>query len=135
MLFRSRRPRSRDFTEAVNLKTKRLFASWLLLAVFVPMVVLSSLHVHEAETVSRDNCKECVAHHHHGHLGELTTTIHACVICQFQTFSFVSAVIFTFIVYNKVSVVSFALRQSDFSIDVCGIPTLRAPPQKWHYDA
>jgi hypothetical protein len=103
-------------------------ASWLLLAVFVPMVLLSSLHTHERAKTAENSCKECIAHHCHGHIVEMTTTMHACVFCQFQTFSFVAAAVFAVVLYNKANKHPIAQRQIRMHLDVCGIPTLRAPP-------
>ena len=113
---------------AVKTEMKRHIASWILLAVFVPMVILSSLHAHESLEISQNNCKECVAHHCHGHFVELTTTMHACVLCQFQTFSFVAAAIFAVVLFNKVTKTLLAQHLCNVHMDVCGIPTLRAPP-------
>ena len=76
---------------AVNTKTKRKIASWLLLAVFVPMVVLSSFHNHLNVSTDDTECTECVQHQCQGHITQLTTPIHACVLCQFVSLSYVSA--------------------------------------------
>lgn len=112
----------------MNVERKRILASWMLLAVLLPMLVLSSVHVHETSKSLDYECNECVQHHCHGHIAELTTTIHDRVLCQFQTFSFVAAVFLTVFCYNKESKVLYAHRQSDTYLDVCGIPQLRAPP-------
>lgn len=112
----------------VNVERKRLFVSWALLAVFVPVLVLSSVHVHESAQSLGYECNECVQHHCHGHVAELAKTIHDCVLCQFTTFSFVAVVVFTVSYYNKVSKNLYAHRQSVIHVDVCGIPLLRAPP-------
>jgi len=111
-----------------GVKMKRHISAWVLLAVFVPMVLLSSFHTHGLESIAQDDCKECVAHHCHGHFVELTTTLHACVLCQFQTFSFVAAAVFAVVYINKVSKNIIAQRQGYVHLDVCGIPLLRAPP-------
>ena len=111
-----------------GVKTKRHIAAWVLLAVFVPMVVLSSLHAHTQEQVAQEDCKECVAHHCHGHFVELTTTMHACVLCQFQTFSFVAAALFAVVLFHRFTQKFIAQRQGYVLLDVCGIPLLRAPP-------
>ena len=113
---------------AVNVNRKRNIASWMLLAVFVPMLLLSSLHIHNSSALTEEKCSECVQHNCHGHLGELTTTMHACVLCQFLTMSFVSDTVFAVVLYNKVYRNQMAQRQCDVHLDVCGIPTLRAPP-------
>ena len=116
------------YTIFAAVKMKRYSSAWVLLAVFVPMVLLSSLHTHGLESVAQDDCKECVAHHCHGHFVELTTTLHACVMCQFQTFSFVAAAVFAVVLFHQLTKELIAQRQRDVHLDVCGIPLLRAPP-------
>ncbi len=64
---------------------RRHIASWLLLAVFVPVVVLSSLHIHKPAAGQPEACVECVHHHCGGHIGVSTVAVHACVLCQFLT--------------------------------------------------
>ena len=113
---------------AVNVETKRHIASWVLLAVFVPMLLLSSVHIHETGKSIGHECSECVQHHCHGHLGELTSTTHACVLCQFLTLSFVATAVIAFVLFNKVNNIHFAKRQDSICLDTYGIPTLRAPP-------
>lgn len=112
----------------MNVDKKRYIASWLLLAVFLPMLVLSSVHIHESGSLLEDECHECVHHHCHGHLGELTTTIHACVLCQFLTLSFITTGFLAVVLYKKVYKTHFAQQQSNIHPEVCGIPLLRAPP-------
>ena len=116
------------YTIFAAVKMKRYISAWVLLAVFVPMVLLSSLHTHDLESVAQDDCKECVAHHCHGHFVEMTTTLHACVLCQFQTFSFVAAAVFAVVLFHQLTKELIAQRQRDVHLDVCGIPLLRAPP-------
>ena len=59
------------------------YASWVLLAVFLPMVVLSSLHVHpEAEG---EPCHECIEHTvHNGHITAVKASVD-CPLCAFQS--------------------------------------------------
>ena len=53
-------------------------SAWLLLWVFVPMVVLSSVHVHHETIDAHDDCRQCAGHieeaHHHDH---------DCLYCDF----------------------------------------------------
>lgn len=55
----------------MNLRTLRHIASILLLAAYLPMVMLSSLHVHHDTVDTHDNCLQCAghfeSHHHHQH--------------------------------------------------------------------
>ena len=99
-----------------------------MLAVFVPMLVLSSLHVHRHIGGSHEDCTECVDHHCHGHLGQLATNSHQCVLCQFLTLSFVSATAIAVVYYNNVRSTFIANRQRIIIIDACRVPSLRAPP-------
>jgi Mn2+/Fe2+ NRAMP family transporter len=112
----------------MNVDRKRYIASWVLLAVFLPMLILSSVHVHDTGNLSDDECHECVHHHCHGHLGELTTTIHACVLCQFLTLSFVATGFLSVVFYRKLNRTLYARHQCDIHTCTCGIPLLRAPP-------
>lgn len=113
---------------AVNANKKRKIVSWMLLAVFVPMLVLSSVHVHGYSNSLVDKCNECVQHHCHGHLGQQTASLHECVLCQFLSLPMLTVAVLTLIIFNKVSKIHFVQRQSIVHFDACGIPTLRAPP-------
>lgn len=110
------------------MKTKRQIAAWMLLAVFVPMLVLSSIHVHGYSNTLVDECNECVQHHCHGHLGQQTASLHECVLCQFLSLPLLAVAVTTLVIYNKVSKIHFAQLQSTAYFEACGIPTLRAPP-------
>ena len=74
----------------VKQDSRRHIASWLLLAVFVPMLVFSSIHVHENHASALTGCVECVAHHCHGHIGQTDASFDACVLCQFLSITFVA---------------------------------------------
>jgi hypothetical protein len=70
---------------AVNANKKRKIVSWMLLAVFVPMLLLSSLHIHSYDQTGDDQCTECVHHHCGGHIGQQTLSLDNCLLCQFLT--------------------------------------------------
>ncbi len=110
------------------MRIKRDIASWVLLAVFVPMLILSSLHIHQTEDLAESSCTECIYHHCVGHLVQHTNTIHNCVLCQFLTLQFLAVAIATVILFKKENKPSYAQIQSVSHFDFCGIPTLRAPP-------
>jgi len=111
----------------VDLKKKRHIASWVLLAVFVPMLLLSSVHIHNRGQVAAVS-HPCVHHHCGGHLGQSTNTMDTCVLCQFLSLQFVAVAVATVVLYNKIKKITYAQRERVFHFDVCGIPTLRAPP-------
>lgn len=111
----------------VNME-KRHIASWVLLAVFVPMVVLSSVHVHERTDNGANECNECVRHHCHGHLAKLAPSMQDCVFCQFLTLTMLAVAVATINIYQKSQKKTSARRQRTVFADGRGIPTLRAPP-------
>ncbi len=70
---------------------KRIKFARLLLLVFLPILLFSSLHVHQ-NAVSEDVCYECANHlHHSGHISLQTASFHDCVLCQFVILTFVVA--------------------------------------------
>lgn len=75
----------------MNVLKKRHLAAWLLLAVYVPMLILSSMHVHGNVATGELACDECVQHQCHGHLMQFSGDFHQCVICQILTLSYVAA--------------------------------------------
>jgi len=70
----------------MRLKGKSYWSGWVLLSVFVPMVLLSSLHVHsEWNYMSETTCHECLAHAvHNGHIDALKAHVD-CPLCAFQS--------------------------------------------------
>ena len=113
----------------MKLDNKRHIASWLLLAVFVPMVVLSSFHVHEDVAASTmTECADCMQHNCHGHLTQTATWMHDCVLCQFITLSFVAIGTVSLIIINKVPSVRIDALQRNVCVAHSGIVGLRAPP-------
>ena len=64
-----------------------------MLAVFLPMLLLSVVHIHEGVYTDGDSCTECVNHiPHAGHLSINASHHDDCVLCQFTSQSFVEAV-------------------------------------------
>ena len=71
---------------------KRHITAWVLLSVFVPMLLLASLHVHRDLGLAGNDCVECVNHQPHaGHITDGTVNLHECVLCQLLTFSYLAA--------------------------------------------
>ncbi|MCR5180979.1 MAG: hypothetical protein K6C30_07170 [Bacteroidaceae bacterium] len=109
--------------------TTRHIAAWLLLAVFVPMVVLSSVHVHkERVAVATTECADCVHHNCHGHMTTMPHWSHDCVLCQFLTLTFLvpTTVCITYI--NKVVDEKSDAQRRNVCVAHSGIVGLRAPP-------
>ena len=84
---------------------RRRIASILLLAVFLSMLLFSSLHIHPDQTLTQDECTDCVAHHCGGHIGQQTLSFDDCVLCQFLTLPMaiasVAAVVFINIICKQ----------------------------------
>ena len=61
-------------------RKQRLFA-WMILSVYVPMVLLASLHVHSINDFSRAvDCDQChTAVHHSGHITTSNHHIDECL--------------------------------------------------------
>jgi hypothetical protein len=71
--------------------SKRRISAWILLSVFLPILLLSSLHVHETTDV-RIGCSDCVNHiAHQGHISLDTIHLHDCLLCQFTSLPFLGA--------------------------------------------
>lgn len=113
----------------MNTKTKRSLFARLLLSVFLPMLLLSSLHVHTAAPVMVGTCVDCVNHMPHaGHISLNTLDVHDCVLCQFTSLPF----IVTVAVVTAVAILTYAVvpsQQLANLLSVAGSPLIpRAPP-------
>ena len=74
-----------------NLRRRHLYA-WILLGVFLPMLVMASVHVHTAYEETAVSCPDCVHHvHHDGHLSSTMLSIDHCVLCHFLAFNYLQA--------------------------------------------
>ena len=113
---------------AVNAKKRRQIASRLLLAVFLPMLLFSSLHLHPTQTLTQDECTECIHHNCGGHIGQQTASLHECVLCQFLTIPMVVAGAMASIVFHRVTKLKYALCQHKVCEKAMGIVVTRGPP-------
>ena len=113
---------------AVNVMMKRYIASWVLLAVYLPMLLISSLHIHGTSMDGETTCAECVQHQCHGHLSQLSGGMHQCVLCQFLTLPCVATVVGTIACYLSPKNIFCAARSQAIRLTACGIISLRAPP-------
>ncbi len=112
----------------MNQETRRHIASWMLLAVFVPMLLLSSVHVHETGETRETECADCVHHNCHGHLTAMATWAHDCVLCQFLTLSMLGAVLMAVTVYVHVCKKYHAQPLCGCHSACCGTIVTRGPP-------
>ena len=113
----------------MKLENRRHIASWLLLAVFVPMLVFSSLHVHDdSKAAALTECADCVHHSCHGHLIQTASWMHDCVLCQFLSLVFMAIGTISLIIINKVVSARINAQQRNVCVAFRGIIGLRAPP-------
>jgi hypothetical protein len=112
----------------MNPITKRHIASWVLLAVYLPMLIFSSLHVHQDTECGDTVCDECVQHQCHGHLSPLSDGLHQCVLCQILTLSYIAVGTGTLLCYQHKSKAFYVLQRQTYSQASAGFICLRAPP-------
>ena len=112
----------------VKLMTSRHLAARMLLAVFVPMLLMVSLHVHDGATTVSAECAGCVHHNCHGHLAPTASWSCDCVLCQFLSLAFVAVGTISIVAVNKVAGVGVFTRRRNACVAYCGIVGLRAPP-------
>ena len=113
----------------VNWTLKQHISSWLLLAVFVPMLLLSSVHVHDdISSVADTECTDCVHHDCHGHLTQTVSWAHNCVLCQFLSLTFLAANLGAAIVCINVSKHYQAQYANGYASAYCGSNVTRGPP-------
>ena len=92
------------------------------------MLLVSSLHIHEADDVREMGCVECVHHQCHGHLTQLSDVMHECVLCQFLTITCVAVAAWTLICLQPKRKIVYALYRQATCLTLQGNIKLRAPP-------
>lgn len=107
-----------------------LFAS-VLLAVFLPMVLISSVHIHKEAAAfgSESECIECTKHiPHPAHYSSHITKPEHCLYCQFLNSQYLVAAVAEITNYQKTSPFIFATLSTAMTAVPCGKPSCRAPP-------
>ena len=118
---------TRNYT-FMNSERKRYIASWVLLAVFLPTLLLSSLHIHHESEADEITCSACVQHHCHGHLSQLSDSMHHCVLCQFLTLTFIAGVAGAVVFFSPVCRTLHAQAICGHSTGGYGVIVTRGPP-------
>ena len=114
----------------MNVRTKRKLSAWMLLSVFVPMLLLSSLHVHQAADVpAAAGCADCANHiAHGGHFSLQTIHAASCVLCQFASLPFVAATVLLLAFVGTLHRTQFVTRIAPCQAGVSLLHQPRAPP-------
>ena len=108
---------------------RRHIAALFLLAVFLPMLTLSSLHIHETvQTADTEECTVCADHKCAGHVTQLPMQMHQCVLCQFLSLVSTPATVLLVIVPASIIIAQSYRNQRFVSSDACRIKSTRAPP-------
>ena len=110
-------------------RKQRLFA-WMILSVYVPMVLLASLHVHSINDFSRAvDCDQChTAVHHSGHITAGNHHIDECLSCRFLSTQIDVPRTVTSLVVKQVTTQLEYYLAGDPVVRVVAQPSLRAPP-------
>lgn len=110
-------------------KTRRIIASWLLLAVYLPILVFSSVHTHENQLAFENECVACVNHQPHaGHFSASMALYHSCLLCQFISLTYLAIAFAVVIPYRPMNKIRLILLPVHVSHGMKGIVGLRAPP-------
>ena len=113
----------------MKMKMRRHISAIVLLAVFLPMLLLSSFHVHPEAHIEGDACKECVHHiPHAGHFGSQTVCSFDCVLCQFLTLPFLMAPTVVLTAKRIIHIAPLCQVEQGVVAGVGGIVFGRAPP-------
>ena len=107
---------------------RRQLSAIILLAVFLPMLVLSSVHIHESDEAIKTECADCVHHSCHGHLTAAATWAHDCVLCQFLTLTMLTAAVMVVTLYILVCKCNLAQPLHNIRAVCCGTIDTRGPP-------
>jgi hypothetical protein len=73
----------------MQIDKRRHISSYILLAVIVPMMLMSWLHVHDEDAHSGTvDCIDCLHHVHHSHISTYDAELGTCLLCQFLTIAY-----------------------------------------------
>ena len=109
-------------------KRQRLHAAWLLLMLYVPLLIATSLHMH-TEVADDPVCEECLHHVcHESHFSQVGFSVDDCLFCQLSSLPIMLPTVLVF-----TPLMNFALKQKGHPVafvsarSYSSIPP-RAPP-------
>ena len=119
----------RTFARMREIGRKRVWYARLLLCVFLPVLIMSSVHIHQPSANSSVECYACLHHiHHDGHLTSASYSIDNCLLCHFLSLPYVAAamvaVLFAVTSFGRVRMLSV----NDIVAVSHYAKRLRAPP-------
>lgn len=109
---------------------KRQTAAWILMAVFIPMLFLASLHRHDTVEQSQEEvCYACLHHiHHDAHLNTMVHHTGDCVLCHFLSLPFLATAVLAIATPYYIIRTATTAPASHLSSFRHGVPSLRGPP-------
>ena len=112
----------------MRLDLKRQLSSYVLLAVFLPILLFSSLHLHDEDIHDDGVCAECVHKHCGGHIVQNTNVIQTCVLCQFLGLTFLNVCSLSVVFTPIICVLTLGVCVVRVLRNVSNVKRLRAPP-------
>ena len=109
---------------------KQRWFAWIMLSVYVPMVLLASLHVHYINDFSKAvDCDQChTAVHHSGHITAGKLHVDECLSCRFLSTQIdVPRTVISHVVKQIAAHLEYFLATEPVA-RVVAQPSLRAPP-------
>ena len=109
---------------------KQRWFAWMILSVYVPMVLIASLHVHSINDFSRAvDCDQChTAVHHSGHITAGKLHVDECLSCRFLSTQIdVPRTVISHVVKQIAAHLEYFLATEPVARAVAQ-PSLRAPP-------
>lgn len=111
----------------MHIELRRRLSAWMLLSVFLPMLLLSSLHRHAERGVGV--CTECVQHQPHaGHLTQAMGGMGDCLLCHFLSLSYLPLAVCTLVLAGVPLTNFFRRLRVLIPQRFVGPVTLRGPP-------
>ncbi|MBR7017994.1 MAG: hypothetical protein IKH99_04000 [Prevotella sp.] len=111
------------------IKQRRQLFAQILLAVFIPMLIATSLHRHQTDAMEGDSCVECIHHvPHGGHLTSHTISVDDCLLCQFSGLPYLLPTLLGFTCYSFIRKVSCRIVMGTIVARQAPCIMLRAPP-------
>ena len=103
--------------------------AWALLSVFVPMMMLSAMHIHQPAVDETASCVEC-AHHvnHPGHFTSAVEHLDDCVLCQFLSLVYTPAAVIQAVTFVALTTMVSLSSISAVCSKVYHSQSPRAPP-------
>ena len=109
--------------------------AWLLILVYLPMLVMVSFHHHNnkvEEYAVVSCCQDCLHHvHHSGHIASSQTLTHDCVLCQFQSTSYLVPIVAMLVTVAVVKRLTVLVHCPKVRLRNVSVRSTRAPPYCW----